>query len=145
MYDLDLDPSLAAFLNELQVNSQVPNAFNYFISPSNGVVFTNNLSNFAFGNSLLMVNCGNNITLFVLFGVVVILLMCFTVIKCTWLNNQLAKAIGYFQYGAFLRLWIQTFLPTTFSAFLSIQYVNLDNNVQVVDMTISCLVLVIDK
>ena len=145
LYDLDLDPSLIAFLNELQVTSQMPNMFSYFINPNNGVQFTGKFSNFGYNNNLVMLNCGNNITLVCIFIALMLSIMLASIVKCMWLNNQLTKVMGYFKYGAFLRLWIQTFLPTILSALLSILFTDLGNKVQLADIIISCIILVISK
>ena len=143
LYNLDFDPSLVAFLDELQVNSLIPNFLNYFIDPNYGVQFTGKMSSFGYNNNLFILNCGNYLTSIAVLIIIMLLLRIFSIIKCSWINHIANRWMGSFKYNAFLRLWIQTFLSALFSAFLSILYTDFFNAVQIIDFAISISVLVV--
>ena len=143
LYQLDLDPTLTNLLNGLRVNSKIPNVFVYFVNPLQGVQIGGNLNGFGYTTNLLLLNSGINMTILAAALVVVIALYYLHGFKNKWLKDKSGKILSYFQYGFFLRLWIQSCLELLLSSFVGICYTNLENSTQIADFAICCSILVI--
>ena len=143
LYQVELDPVLIAFLNELQFTSKIPNVYSYLIDPNDGVQMTGQVSNFGDTTNLLFLNSGVNMSVLAFF-ITIILLICW--LKRISANNLIKSKLetiqGYFRYGAFSRLWIQSCLEILMSSTLGILTTQLANRTQIIDMVFCCVMLV---
>ena len=143
LYQIEIDPTLVAFLNELQFTSKIPNIFTYFIDQKQGVQMTGKISDYGNNTNLFLLNSGVNLTILCCFIIVKIGLYILRIIRNKRFNTLRAKIEGYFTYKAFLRLWIQSCLDFSFNSAIGIYYMQYDNRIQYIDFTVCCAILVI--
>ena len=64
-FNIDLDPVFLEFLSSLQSSFQVPSIFSFFVSNEAVVSIPTKYQNIGYSTSLIMINSGSNITIFI--------------------------------------------------------------------------------
>ena len=145
VYQVNIDPTLIAFLNSLQTTSMIPNIFQYMLSDSQGVQYTGKLQDFGFNSNITLINFGPFLTTLIIF--MFGLLVCFLLkyIKYPYIQLKVMRLINYYHYGFFLRFWIQSCLGLTFCSVVGIFYSNFANPTQVIDASFSIILIVLSR
>jgi hypothetical protein len=143
VYDLSIDPVLLAFLASLQPTSNMPNLFSYLLSASDGTQMIGKFNDFGYTSNLFMINSGVAISIILITISAYLLLLPFKVIKNQMLRKYYDRLVQQFTYAVFLRIWIQTCLEFSVTSLVSLLYSDHANYVQILDFSLSLVVLVI--
>ena len=142
LYDGDLDPELVAFISELRVISNIPNIYSYAIDETQGVQISGDIKNYWNDTNLIFLNSGVNLTILSTFLITVLLLYGMKITGNNWLKVIAQKGLEYFKYGAFTRLWIQSYMELCMSCLLGVVYVQFDSITQIFNFVFSFALLV---
>jgi hypothetical protein len=141
-YNIDLDGSLVAFMNQLQVISMIPNPFSYLIESNQGVQLQGNLKNLGYDSNLILLNSGIKISCMVLSLMVFFIAYLLSLINIKLVQNPSSKFLKGFKYNFFLRYYLQTVFELLFNSLIGILYTKLENLVQIFDFAICCIIIV---
>lgn len=142
LYNIDYDKEVSDFLGSLMMTSQIPNIFEKSIDKKYGVELDKKYKNFGYEKNLFIMNSGSGLL------VLIVLISIFTLVSIAvrlplfCLKGIFRDIKQKFQYKIFLRLLIQFSLEFTMTSFLSIIYCDLGDPIQIVDLLISCVVIV---
>ena len=143
VYQVDINPVLSAFLGETQVNSMIPNPFNYLIDSRDGVQLTGKINTFGNNTNLILLNSGVNLGILALLILSSFVIYCLRKFRKNWHQKTMKRVRVYFKYGVFSRLWLQTCLEVSFNSAIGIIFTNLSNTVQLLDFSFCCIMIVI--
>ena len=142
VYDIDLDTEEAVFLNGLRISPKIPSIFDKFLKAEDGIRLSTLYSNFGYPTSLFMLNQGNLISVIMFVIMTIPLFHIIGHIKNKYLHICLSK-LKSFRYSFVFRLWIQSCLDVTMSAFVGIINNNQANLTQIIDCIICYIIIVI--
>ena len=143
VYDIDLDAQDVAFLNGLRIVPKIPSVFDEFLKAEDGVEMDDYYKNFGFHTSLFMLNQGILISVIMFVVLTIPLFHAIGYVKNEKLHMWLRKFKRY-RHSFFFRLWIQSCLEVTMTAFVGIIYNNKANLTQIIDYIICCISIVIN-
>ena len=140
LFDLDLPEDLCTFLASLRVQSMIPNAFSYWISKDDGSKLPEKFIKLGFKSNLLLVNIGVNLGI----GIIFLILMIFIkIISYNFKMKPFVKKIKQmFEYGIFLKFWVQSYLEFLLGAIITIKYNNFANPLENFDFFLGIVVIV---
>ena len=141
-FNIDLDPVFLEFLSSLQSSFQVPSIFSFFVSNEAVVSIPTKYQNIGYSTSLIMINSGSNITLFI--GISGFLSLLWVIKGFWWLvtKRTIEKINRFLVCRVFIRFWIQTVIDLSINSIVGIYLTKLENNNQIIDFLLSIFFIV---
>ena len=141
LFSFDQPDELRSFFSGARVQKSSPNLFDYFLSSAEGNKLHENFRNLGYKTNLVLLNAGVNLTVGLVFFTIMILLKLINRIE---IIKPFIKGLKKkFEYGIFIRYWVQSFLELLFGALISLRYNNLSNPIEVFDYFIAILIMVL--
>ena len=142
LYDLEFDPLLMQFLNSIQIQSRVPNAFKYLIPGKTKKRLKPKFKDFGYESNLILHNSGVNFTIISFLVALLTILYMIPHIKVSFIEKALTQMKSHYKYDVFVRLFIQTFFEICLNSLLSITTFNSISALSIIDLIASCICLV---
>ena len=140
LFDADLPEDLSTFLASLRVQTMVPNIFAYGISKEDGSEIPEKFKKLGFKSNLLLVNTGVNLSIGLLFLVIlgVIKIMSYSL----KLKPFVKKIKQMFEFGILLKFWVQSYLEFLLGSILTIKYNTFSSSLESFDFFLGLVVIV---
>ena len=142
LYHLEFDPSLRDFFNSIQMQSKIPNIFDYLSRSNHTNYLKQKFIDFGYDTNLILINSG---VFFTATGTVLALYPFLNMIRPTrflWLNEKIRSMRDSYQYRFFLRTFVQSFFEICLNSILGIVTFKYEGNLEFIDfcICITCLV-----
>lgn len=140
-YSCEFPENMKVFLGSLRVQSMLPNIFAELLWTNSGSEVSDEFKNLGFKRDLILVNTGVNITIGACTFFVFILLK---ILNLLWFCKQYVKVVKKkFEYGIFIRFWVQSFLEFLIGAYLSLSFNTFSSPLEKFDFFIALVVMVL--
>jgi hypothetical protein len=140
---MHLDPSLNAFLSQMQPNSLITNPFSYLIDSNQGAQIQGHLSSAGYSTNLILLNSGLKVSalLLILLSLIIVAYAKFTGIRV--IKSIVLKIILHFKFNVFMSYFLQTVFELSINSVIGIMFSELKTTIQVIDYIICCVILVL--
>jgi hypothetical protein len=142
LFNLKFDSGLREFLNSIQVQSKIPNLFEYIITDPPQNQLDQKFVDFGYETNLLLLNSGATFTYLIIFIFCYPFTLLGNKVKMQWLSNKLTQIREGYHYKVFLRIYIQSFFDIFINSMLGIVYFKNQGILTIIDFSLCAICLV---
>jgi hypothetical protein len=140
LFSCDLPEDLSVFLASLRVQSMMPNIFAYGIDKDSGSEIPEKFKKLGFKSNLLLVNTGVNLTIGIIFLIIMALIKIMSYSQK--LKPYVKKIRQMFEFGIFLKFWVQSFLEFMLGAILTLKFNTFSTSLEGFDFFVGMVIIV---
>ncbi|CAG9335199.1 unnamed protein product [Blepharisma stoltei] len=139
---IPLSSKMSSFLNNLNSFNLFPNIFIYIIDKNEGNAPYSQAQDFGFDTDLILITQGNDFTIIVASLTALPVVFFFSRCSFRWIGKKFMKTVKVYQFGFYLRFWIQCYLELGAAASIGLITFGFNNFTQIINFII-CLAIYI--
>jgi hypothetical protein len=141
LFNVPVSPVLSAFLYSVRIQKVLPNVLSGLFDKKLGKVLPENYNEFGIENNLILINSRMSLSTLAGFttAYTLVKIMKFCIPR---ISKVLDKALNYFEFKVFLRLWIQTYEDILLNWMLELIHNDFSNWILITDFIIVTLIIV---